>query len=125
MNRKVECPEAERHLEDLGGALVSPLFFASWLAPYNFGYIDGPLWTLTAQFSFYLAFPTLPDRSYSADPAVFPSPLPGQNLDFHSYAIEDELVVPNRRWRLQRCAKAPGHMPHRCAISLRTPCGLK
>ena len=38
------------------------------------------------------AFPTLPDRSYSADPAVFANPLPGH--DFHSYAIEDELIVP-------------------------------
>ena len=39
------------------------------------------------------AFPSLPDKSYSADASVFPNPLPGH--DFHSYAIEDELVVPS------------------------------
>lgn len=38
------------------------------------------------------AFPNLPDRRYSADPAVFPNPLP--HHDFHSYAVEDELKVP-------------------------------
>ena len=37
-------------------------------------------------------FPGLP-QDVSADPSVFPNPLP--NIDFHEYAIEDMLIVPN------------------------------
>ena len=39
-------------------------------------------------------FPGLPD-DVSADPAVFPEPLPRGGDDFHSYAVEDSLVVPS------------------------------
>ena len=38
-----------------------------------------------------LQFPGTPKMA-SADPDVFPDPLPG--ADFHSYAIEDDLLVP-------------------------------